>query len=456
MGVAGIIVVTASAGFALTFLPAVLGMLGPRIDRLGVGPLVGRLRFGGRGRSQVAPGQPSARWARVAAWVMAHPIPVLVPTLLALLVLGLPFLQIRQAVPDASVFPRGVESRAGIVALESRFAEGIINPLIVIADVAGDATSPENVRALAAYSRALEGLDGIARVDGPFSGIAHPLSGEALTAEQLAVAYGDPLFRPLLQPLMDRFIRGSTVRLDGTSLLPVNSAETDELVAAVRGVDPGPGVSAILGGTHAASTDFLRATEERTPYMVVTVVLGMLVALFLLFGSVVLPVKAVIMTLLSITASFGALVWIFQLGNLQDLLAFEAPGYTVAGTPIIMFAILVGLSMDYEVMLLSRISESYRRTGDNARAVADGLSRTAGVITGAASIMVVVFASFALADTITIKALGVGMAIAVLLDATVVRILLVPATMRILGDWNWWAPAALRRVADRVGFDRAD
>ena len=166
----------------------------------------------------------------------------------------------------------------------------------------------------------------------------------------------------------------------------------------------------------------------------------MLVALFLLFGSVVLPVKAVLMTLLSIVASFGALVWIFQLGNLEGLLAFEAPGYTIAGTPIVLFAVLFGLSMDYEVLLLSRIRESYVRSGDNTEAVADGMARTAGVITGAASIMVVVFLSFAQAEIMTVKALGVGMAIAVFLDATVVRILLVPATMRLLGDWNWWAP----------------
>jgi RND superfamily putative drug exporter len=195
---------------------------------------------------------------------------------------------------------------------------------------------------------------------------------------------------------------------------------------------------------------------ERTPWMIVTVIVGMLIALFLLFGSVVLPVKAVLMTLLSLTASFGALVWIFQEGNLEGLLGFESPGFTVAGNPIIMFAVLVGLSMDYEVLLLSRIQEAYRRGGDNMRAVAEGLSRSAGVITGAALIMVVVFAAFSLADTITIKSIGVGMAIAVLLDATVIRVMLVPATMRLLGEWNWWAPGPLARVAERVGFSHDD
>jgi RND superfamily putative drug exporter len=197
---------------------------------------------------------------------------------------------------------------------------------------------------------------------------------------------------------------------------------------------------------------YRRATAATVGF--VLLVIG--IVLFLLFGSVVLPVKAVLMMLLSISASFGALVWIFQEGNLAGLLHFDPLGYTIAGNPIIMFCLLFGLSMDYEVLLLSRIQEAYRRTGDNTAAVADGLARTAGVITGAAAVMVAVFGAFALADTITIKSLGVGMAIAVALDATIIRVLLVPATMRLLGRWNWWAPGPLRSLADRLGFDHVE
>ena len=178
--------------------------------------------------------------------------------------------------------------------------------------------------------------------------------------------------------------------------------------------------------------------------------------LFLLFGSVVIPIKAVIMTLLSITASFGALVWIFQDGNLSNLLNFEPLGYTIAGNPIIMFSVIFGLSMDYEVLLLSRIQEAYRRTGENTMSVAEGLSKTAGVITGAALIMVSVFAAFALAEVITIKSIGVGMAIAVAVDATIIRVLLVPATMRLMGKWNWWAPGILGRFVDKLGFSHVE
>ncbi|MGK2851280.1 MAG: MMPL family transporter [Candidatus Limnocylindrales bacterium] len=162
------------------------------------------------------------------------------------------------------------------------------------------------------------------------------------------------------------------------------------------------------------------------------------------------------MTLLSISASFGALVWIFQEGNLSNVLDFEPLGYTIAGNPIIMFSVIFGLSMDYEVLLLSRVQEAYRRTGDNTASVAEGLARTAGVITGAALIMVTVFAAFALAEVITIKSIGVGMAIAVAVDATIIRVLLVPATMRLVGRWNWWAPGPLGRVADRLGFSHTE
>jgi RND superfamily putative drug exporter len=228
------------------------------------------------------------------------------------------------------------------------------------------------------------------------------------------------------------------------------------MIPTIRSLSAGAGIRTSVGGAAALGHDFLAAADQRLPWVVGAVLAAMLVILFLLFGSVVLPVKAVLMTLLSITASFGALVWIFEDGNLSGLLDFQPLGYTIAGNPIIMFCVLFGLSMDYEVLLLSRVQEAWRRTGDNTASVAEGLARTAGVITGAALIMVTVFAAFALAQTITIKSIGVGMAIAVLVDATIIRVLLVPATMRLLGRWNWWAPGPLGRLADRLGFSHVE
>ncbi len=454
MGVAGVLVVVASAVYAVTFLPAVLGMLGPRVNALSVAAVYRRLGLhSGLTASQ---GRPSRRWLTVAQGVMAHPVAVLVPTLALLLVLGVPFLQVRQAVPDATMYPDSMESRKAFMTLRTEFSPGLANPLIILAELDGDPTSEQMLYHLVDYARALEDVEGVAQVQSFFTGIPNPLTGEPLTTAQVVAAYGEPGLRGLLQPLLDRYISGSTVRIDAISPYLTSAPETEGLVTAVRDLETAPGMTTALGGAHAAGVDFLASMEERAPYVMATVIAGMLVVLFLLFGSVVLPVKAVLMTLLSIVASFGALVWIFQLGNLEGLLAFEAPGYTIAGTPIILFAVLFGLSMDYEVLLLSRIHESYVRSGDNTAAVADGMARTAAIITGAASIMVVVFLSFAQAEIVTVKALGVGMAIAVFLDATVVRIFLVPATMRLMGDWNWWAPGPLKRLAGRIGFSQVE
>jgi RND superfamily putative drug exporter len=181
------------------------------------------------------------------------------------------------------------------------------------------------------------------------------------------------------------------------------------------------------------------------------VVLATYLVLFLLLGSVLLPLKAVVVNFLSISASYGALVWVFQEGHLSGLLNFT-PGPINTTTPVIMFCVLFGLSMDYEVMLLSRIKEEYERSKDNCASVALGIERTGRLITGAALIMATVFFSFGLAEAVVIKAIGLGMGLAVMVDATIVRALLVPAAMRLMGDWNWWAPEPLSRLHRRLGL----
>ncbi len=296
------------------------------------------------------------------------------------------------------------------------------------------------------------------RVESPFSGIPNPATGAPLTTDELVALYAQPraAWPAPLAALWDRYVHASTVRFDAISPLLPSSPDGTAVVARARSLDPGAGLTAAIGGQAATGHDFLVSQTQRIPLAVGIVIIAMGAILFLLFGSVVLPAKAIFMTLLSISASFGALVWIFQEGNLSGPLGFTAPGFTIAGNPIIMFSVLFGLSMDYEVLLLSRVQEAWRRTGDNRAAVTEGLVKTAGVITGAAAIMVSVFAAFALAETLTIKSIGVGMAIAVFVDATIVRVLLVPATMRLLGKWNWWAPGPLARFADRVGFSHVE
>ena len=458
-GIGGMLTVFASLFYAMTFLPALLGILGPRVNSLSVTGLIDRIRRAlGRPSSEQAAASRRSRWEWIANTVMAHPIVVIIPTLSLLLLAGLPFLRLQQGIPDAYTLPAGLESREAAVAIQSGFEAGTTAPIVALVDVPGDPTSEANVRALVAYGEGLGGVSGVERVESPFTGIPNPATGQPLTADELVALYGQPraAWPPQLAALWDRYVHASTVRFDAISPLQPSSPAGTAVVAAARDVDPGPGLTAMIGGQAATGHDFLVSQTERIPYAVGVVLLAMFAVLFLLFGSVVLPIKAILMTLLSISASFGAMVWIFQEGNLSGPLGFTSPGFTIAGNPIIMFSVLFGLSMDYEVLLLSRVQEAYRRSGDNRAAVAEGLSKTAGVITGAAAIMVTVFAAFALADTITIKSIGVGMAIAVFVDATIVRILLVPATMRLLGKWNWWAPGPLARFADRLGFSHAE
>jgi RND superfamily putative drug exporter len=364
-------------------------------------------------------------------------------------------------VPDASIYPAGMESRDAYIALQTEFATGETTPVVVLATVQGDPSSAANATALATYANELAGLNGVAKVESPYS-LTDPTSGVALTPAEVGAVYGLPAAsRPpqvaaAIAALQQAYVRGSTVRLNAVSRLDPASPESTSMVPTVRTLPIANGITTQVGGESAIGHDFLVAQGDRMPYAIGLTLIASAIVLFLLFGSLAIPIKAVFMTLLSISASFGALVWIFQDGNLSNILHFTPLPYTIAGNPIIMFSVIFGLSMDYEVLLLSRIQEAYRRTADNTAAVAEGLARTASVITGAALIMVCVFASFALADTITIKTIGVGMAIAVFLDATIVRVLLVPATMRLLGHWNWWAPGPLQRFADRLGFDHTE
>jgi putative drug exporter of the RND superfamily len=456
IGLAGSIVVFCSVLYALTFLPAVLGMLGPRVNALSLQTVFRRFR-----PIDAAAPPRASWWERVARAVMRRPVLVLVPTLALLLAAGSPFLRLEQGVPGAEIYPPGLESRDAYVALQTEFLPGETSPIIILADVDGSPTDRDTILALARFSRQVAELEGIQRVEGPFS-LIDPATGSPMDPEAIAQVWTAP--RDMLPPelaaglarLEAAYIHNSTVRIDAISPLnPAKPAATD-LVPAIRELAPENGIRTQVGGAAALGHDFLASQSARMPFAIGIPLVASGFILYLLFGSVVLPAKAVVMTLLSISASFGALVWIFQEGNLSGLLQFEPLGYTVAGNPIIMFCVLFGLSMDYEVILLSRIQEAYRRTGDNTASVAEGLAKTAGVITGAALIMVTVFAAFALAEVITIKSIGVGMALAVAIDATIIRVLLVPSLMRLMGRWNWWAPGVLGRFADRLGFSHAE
>jgi putative drug exporter of the RND superfamily len=466
MGIGGALIALTSVGFALTFLPAALGLPAPRVERLRVpNPFRRSARSSARSAASAsapgaivgaaAPADRSGLWERIASAVMARPLVVLLPIVALLLALGVPFLGERQGLPGADLLPASAEARQAWDSIETKFPAGETRPIDLLVAVQGDPLSAANATALADYSASLTGIAGVSRVDGPFS-LSSP-TGKPLSSAAIAAVVSAPSSsRPAaLNAALAASIRGSVVHLQAISPL-AGTRSSEATIKAIRGTSPGPGLSVAVGGQDAASLDFLEAQESELPAAVLFILVAMALMLMLQFGSVVLPIKAVVMTLLSLTASFGALVWIFQDGNLSGILGFTSPGVTISIVPVLMFSIIFGLSMDYEVLLLSRIQEAYRKTGDTSRAVAEGLARTGRVITGAAVIMVAVFAAFGMADLIVIKSLGVGMAIAVLLDATIIRALLVPATMRLLGDRAWWAPSRLARLSGRLGFGHVE
>ncbi|MEZ5238318.1 MAG: MMPL family transporter [Microthrixaceae bacterium] len=249
-------------------------------------------------------------------------------------------------------------------------------------------------------------------------------------------------------------------RIDGAARLNVVpsvtpiSAEGERLVEDLRAIDV-PGGGALVGGQSAEYADTKDAIASRLPWALGLIALSTFVLLFLMFGSVLVPLKAIALNILSLSATFGAMVWVFQWGNGAGLLDFTATGLTDLTTPILMFCIAFGLSMDYEVFLLSRIAEEHQRGADNTEAVAMGLQRTGRIVTAAAALLSVTFIAFATSGITFIKLFGLGLALAVLMDATVVRALLVPAFMRLAGDANWWAPAWMKRLHQRFGLSES-
>jgi len=433
VGIAGAVVVFLAVISAMTLLPAILAIVGTRIDALAI-------------RRVVPVDDPNGPWARLARWVMRRPIAVLLPTLAILLLLGSPFLHVRFNAPDSTILPPSVPSRAAFDRLAGAFGEGEFAPLTLAIRTDGPATSADNLAALYDYSLRLAADQRVTRVESLVD------VDPRIRLDQYQLIYSDP------NGPRDRFVATtleSTTKGDLTAFTVYtpfgpNREEGRALVADLRStagpLAPPAGMELLVGGGAADVTDVVSRVAADFPRTAIFIVVSTYLVLFLLLRSVVLPAKALVMNTLSIVASFGALVWIFQDGNLSALLGFQPLGFVETTQPVILFCVLFGLSMDYEVFLLSRMKEVWDRTGDNQEAVARGLERSGRIVTSAALIVVVVAGSFAFADIVLIKALGVGMALAVALDATVVRALLVPATMRLLGDWNWWVPGRLRRL----------
>ena len=384
MAIGGMAAVLIAMLAALTVLPAVLSLLGHRIDALRV-PL-----------PRLSRGEPGAGWARIAHSVMRRPVLYVAGVLVVLVLFALPFTRVEWGGFDERVLPASASARAVAAELRDDFPGGATQPITVLVTGAPD------------FAESVRTVPGVADVQ--------VTGGRLLT------------------------------------VLPAPSADARHVVSAIRDLDRPAGATVLVGGRAAAVVDLLDSLGARLPWMALIMAAATMILLFLAFGSVLLPIKAVLMNVVSIGASFGVVVWIFQEGHLEDLLRFRSTGFIEPSNMILVLAVLFGLATDYEVFLLSRVREEWDRTGDNTGAVAAGLQHTGRIITAAALLLIVVVAGFATGGVTVIKTIGIGMIVAIIVDATLVRALLVPATMRLLGRWNWWAPGPLGRLYGRYGI----
>ncbi len=400
---------------SLTLLPALLGFTGTRLakpSRFRLPRLRGRRQVSADppARSEDPSASPAAeRWAGV---VSRHPVVSAVAATAVILILAIPVLSMKLSMPDESAQASGTMGRASYETMAQGFGPGFDAPLIVAATLPRTGDTAVAAR----LAGAVGATPGIARVTPPITsqdGKAVMLIAYPATAEQ------DPATSALVNRIND-------------TVLPRATA--------------GTGVTAYLTGPNAGNVAFANMVGQRLPWLIAVVIAASMLLLTVVFRSVVVAVKAAVMNLLSITAAYGVLVAICQWGWGHQIFGFPEKLPITTWVPMFLFVILFGLSMDYEVFLLSRIREEYDRTGDNTAAVARGLARTARVISAAATIMVVVFLSFVLGADVSVKQVGLGLAVAVLIDATVVRLVLVPAVMELLGRANWWLPRPLARI----------
>ena len=435
LGIGGIIVIAFSMLIALTLLPALFAVLGRRVDSLSIWR---------RRREEDERGF----WFVLSRWVMRHPFAVIVPVVAVLLLLGAPFLDVKLGASWSSMLPEGAESRQGDEIVAERFGPSELAHIVLVETSPTSTLSPQNVAANLAFIARMNADPRVARVESALG--PDPAASAQRMAALMASASGNSASalsdseRAALGSMLSADLRTQVVRV--VPAHPPMSDETKALLADIRAAHPGT-----LGGDMTVRVTGITADLEDTiermygdfPMVILYVMVVTYLALFFLLRSALLPLKAVILNALSILAGFGALVFIFQQGNFQELLGFAAGGFTEATAPILIFSVVFGLSMDYEVFLLSRVKEDYEKTGDNARSVAVGMQRSGRVITSAAAILILVSLGFATGDLLLIKAIGVGTAIAVLIDATIVRALLVPALMRVMDRANWWAPRRL-------------
>jgi RND superfamily putative drug exporter len=403
MGLGGVMVALSAAAVALIVLPAVLALLGTRVNSLAPR----RLK-----RASEADARPteSGFWYRLSRFVMRRPGRIAIAASTLMIVLGLPFLRVDFTSVDARVLPSDSQVRMVDQALERDFPPNRTTPVYVVAETS-DQSQLDAYRAriqrlpdAAAVAPAQRLTDGVSRIN--------------------VVSKGDEL-----------------------------SGASKDLVRDIRGLDPS--FHTLVGGRTAQFIDQRASIGDHLPVALGIVALATFAVLFLMTGSVILPLKAILMNILTLSAAFGLLVLIFQDGRLEGVLDYSSLNALDLTQPVVLFAVAFGLSTDYGVFLLGRIKEARDRGASDREAVAIGLERTGRIVTAAALLFCVAIGAFATSQIIFIKQVGLGTAFAVLLDATIIRALLVPSLMEMLGRWNWWAPAPLRRLHERIGLSEA-
>jgi len=402
MGLGGSLVVLLAALISLTVLPAVLTLLGTRVNSLAPRFLQRRAEADARPDEQ-------GFWYRLSRFVMRRPAPIATLSALFLIVLGLPFFNIKFNTVDPTVLPKEASARQAYDTVSAEFPPYRETPIWL--SVKG--ASPKQTVKLTAQVRATPGV----------AAVAPP------------------------QPLS-----GGVTAIQAVSTDPFSSEASQSTVERIREIAAPPGATVLVGGATADFIDFQGSLARHLPIAFAIIVIATLIILFLMTGSVVLPIKSLIMNVLNLSAVFGLLVLIFQDGRFESLLAYSSTGAIEQTMPILLFAVAFGLSTDYAVFLLSRIKEARDNGASDSESVAIGLERTGRIVTAAALLFAVAIGAFATSKIIFIKQNGVGTALAVLIDASIIRALLVPSLMELLGKWNWWAPAPLRRLYERYGI----
>ncbi len=446
MGIGGAVVVGVAVLAALTLLPSLLGVLGPRINSLRI-PFFNRftMRNEQREASTDMEKEPKGFW-EVWAWgVMRRPVLIIVAVSALLLLLSWPIFSISIGTAGVSSLPKSAESRQGIDILNAQFPETNQYPIFITTQTT-DGSSMLTTENLAKLDNLTKWIAVQDHVTGVISLTHLPSTpgAPALSEQQLAALYSTGAYQqnPGMAQLVSSTTNGGTTLITVKSDTKIDSSEGKALIDTLRAGDQaaGQGLKVQVGGFQAVSLDFNRYLYSNFPRTIAFILIATYILLLFMFRSVVLPLKAILMNVLSVCASYGVLVFIFQWGNFSNILNFTPDGFLNSILPILLFCILFGLSMDYEVFLLSRIREEWLLTHNNRWSVARGLAKTGGVITNAALLFVIVCGAFTFTSVIVTKEMGLGMAIAVLVDATIIRSLLVPATMRLLGRWNWWFP----------------